>query len=84
MLEVARIAGPTFDAFSALFTTRWQIVGDALTRFFPDRDPSVSDEEVIAVVVGLTYGPVGSGISGHHARRLVTVTLEALLQGQRY
>jgi hypothetical protein len=57
---------------------------DALTGFFPDRDPSVPGEEVIAVVVGLTYGPVGSGITGHHAGRLVAVTLDALLQGQRH
>lgn len=82
MLEATRISGPGLDALPSLFAERWTIVGDAIARFFPDRDPSISTDEIVAIVVGLTYGPVGSGLTGHDAGRLVAVALKALMSRQ--
>lgn len=82
MLEATRIAGPGLDALPSLFAERWAVVGDVIARFFPDRDPSISTDEIVAIVVGLTYGPVGSGLTGHDAGRLVAVALKALMSRQ--
>ena len=82
MLEAARVTGPGLDALPSLFAERWTVVGDAIARFFPDRDPSISTDEIVAIVVGLTYGPVGSGLTGHDAGRLVAVALKALMSRQ--
>lgn len=82
MLEATRISGPGLDALPSLFAERWTIVGGAIARFFPDRDPSISTDEIVAIVVGLTYGPVGSGLTGHDAGRLVAVALKALMSRQ--
>ena len=79
ILEAARISGPATGDLPALFAARWVEVGEAITAFFPDHDETLRPDEIVAIVVGLTYGPVGSGLTGHDAGRLASVALRAVL-----
>ncbi|MDR6789160.1 AcrR family transcriptional regulator [Sphingomonas sp. BE138] len=79
ILEAARVGELANNGLPALFTARWTIVGEAIAKFFPDRDLNLRPDEIVAIVVGLTYGPVGSGLTGHDAGRLVSVALRAVL-----
>jgi len=83
ILEAVRIGGLATGGLPALFAARWGEVGEAITAFFPDRDLTLRPDEIVAIVVGLTYGPVGSGLTGHDAGRLASGALRAVLTRAR-
>lgn len=82
MIEVmqhARRSGPLDKRYAHLFSRNWREVGEALRQFFPDRRLPAPPEEIVAIIVALTYSPViGSG--GRSAGRLVQIVLEGLMK----
>lgn len=83
MLEVmqhARRNGTLDERYGALFNRNWRGVGEALRPFFPDQQLPGSPEEIVAIIVALTYGPIVSGASGHKAGRLVELVLKGMMR----
>ncbi len=82
MIEVmqhARRSGSPDERYAHLFSRNWGEVGEALRPFFPDRSLPAPPEEIVAIIVALTYSPVvGSG--GRSAGRLVQIVLEGLMK----
>jgi AcrR family transcriptional regulator len=79
-MQQARRNGTLDERYAQLFSMNWRSVGQAMRPFFPDQRLPCTPEEIVAIIVALSYSPVVSGASGHTAGRLVELTLKALLQ----
>ncbi|MEP7455964.1 TetR/AcrR family transcriptional regulator [Phyllobacterium sp. SB3] len=79
-LQQAQRNGTLDERYAALFSKNWRNIGEAMRPFFPGHRLPCTPEEIVAIVVALSYSPVVSGASGHKAGRLVKLTLNALMQ----
>lgn len=79
-MQQARRNGTLDERYARLFSGNWRKVGESMQRFFPDQRLPCTAEEVVAIIVALSYSPVVGGASGHKAGRLVELTLKALMQ----
>lgn len=79
-MQQAQRNGTLDGRYAALFSDNWRSVGEAMSLFFPDQRLPCAPEELVAIIVALSYSPVVSGASGHKAGRLVELTLKALMQ----
>jgi len=79
-MQQARRNGPLDERYAALFSKNWRSIGEAMRPFFPDNRLPCTPEEIVAIIVALSYSPVVSGASVHKAGRLVELTLKALMQ----
>lgn len=68
------------ERYKALFNRNWRSVGEAMRPFFPNQRLPCTAEELVAIIVALSYNPVVSGASGHNAGRLVQLALVALMK----
>jgi len=79
-IQQERRKGVLDGRYARLFGSNWRSIGESMKRFFPDRTLPCTAEEIVAIVVALSYNPVVSGASDHGAGRLVELTLKALMQ----
>ena len=79
-MQQARRNGTLDERYAALFSKNWRSIGEAMRPFFPDHRLPCTPEEIVAIIVALSYSPIVSGASGHKAGRLVELTLKALMQ----
>lgn len=79
-MQQARRNGTLDERYAQLFSQNWHSVGEAMRPFFPDQRLPCTPEEIVAIVVALSYNPVVSGAGGHKAGRLVELALKALMQ----
>jgi AcrR family transcriptional regulator len=79
VVQQARRAGQLDERYASLFRNSWHSVGKALERFVPQRRLPFEMAEITALIVALTYSPIVNGVGGHTARRLVQMSLTALL-----
>lgn len=79
-MQQARRNGTLDERYTQLFSQNWHSVGEAMRPFFPGQRLPCPPEEIVAIVVALSYSPVVSGAGGHKAGRLVELTLKALMQ----
>ncbi|GEO83349.1 TetR family transcriptional regulator [Ciceribacter naphthalenivorans] len=82
MMEVMQLAkqnGTLDERYTRLFKKNWYAVGEALRPFFPEQRMPGSPEEIIAIIVALSYGPVVSGAGGFSSGRLVKLVLTAMM-----
>lgn len=79
-MQQAQRSGALDERYAALFNRNWRSVGEAMRPFFPDQRLPCTAEELVAIIVALSYNPVVSGASGHKAGRLVELVLAAFLK----
>jgi TetR/AcrR family transcriptional regulator, transcriptional repressor of aconitase len=79
-MQQARRSGTLDARYTQLFSKNWRSVGEAMRPFFPDQRLPCTPEEIVAIIVALSYSPVVSGASGHSAGRLVEITLKAFMR----
>lgn len=79
-MQQARRNGTLDERYARLFNQNWRSVGEAMRPFFPDKRLPCPPEEIVAIVVALSYSPIVSGAGGHKAGRLVELTLRALMR----
>ncbi len=68
--------------FVQLLTGNWRRIGEALRRFCPNGQMPCEPDETIAILVALTYSPVVRVATRYDTKRLVEITLRALMNGQ--
>jgi AcrR family transcriptional regulator len=71
--------GEADEQFVQLITANWVRIGEALCRFFPNGRLPCAPDELVAILVALTYSPVVRGATDYQAKRLVGITLSALM-----
>lgn len=69
--------------FTEILTANWRRIGEALRRFFPNNQTPCEPDEIIAILVALTYSPIVGGVTNYQAKRLVEITLSALVTNRR-
>lgn len=79
-MQQARRNGTLDERYTQMFRLNWHRVGEAMRPFFPDQRLPCTSEELVAIVVALSYSPIVGGAGGHRAGRLVELTLKALMQ----
>jgi TetR/AcrR family transcriptional regulator, transcriptional repressor of aconitase len=79
-IQHARRNGALDERYTQLFSQNWHSVGEAMQPYFPNQRLPCAPEEIVAIIVALSYNPVVSGAGGHKAGRLVELTLKALMQ----
>jgi len=79
-MQQARTNGTLDERYTQLFRQNWHSVGEAMRPFFPDQRLPCPPEEIVAIIVALSYSPMVSGAGGHKAGRLVELTLKALMR----
>ena len=79
-MQQAQRNGTLDERYRQLFRQNWHSVGEAMRPFFPDQRLPCAPEEVVAIIVALSYSPIISGAGGHKAGRLVELMLNALAQ----
>lgn len=79
-MQQAQRNGTLDERYGQLFSQNWHSVGEAMRPFFPDQRLPCAPEEVVAIIVALSYSPIVGGAGGHKAGRLVELTLKALVQ----
>lgn len=79
-LQRARRDGTLDERFTRLFQENWRRIGDALRPFFPDNNLPGEPEEIAAIIVALSYGPIVSVAGGHGPGRLVGLVLRGLMR----
>jgi len=78
-MQQAQRHGTLDERYKALFNSNWYKVGEAMRQFFPDQRLPCQPEELVAIIVALSYNPVVSGASGHNAGNLVRLALTSLM-----
>lgn len=78
-MQQAQRHGTLDERYRALFDSNWYKVGEAMRRFFPEQRLPCQPDELVAIIVALSYNPVVSGASGHNAGNLVRLTLTSLM-----
>ena len=67
------------ERYTRLVTANWRVIGEALRRFFPGGALPCEPDELVAILVALTYNPVvGVGVD-YQIDRLARITLRALM-----
>lgn len=69
----------TEGRYARLVTANWRDIGEALRRFFPGRALPCEPDELVAILVALTYNPVVGEGADYQIDRLARVTLRALM-----
>lgn len=68
------------ERYTRLMTANWRVIGEALRRFFPGGALPCEPDELVAILVALTYNPVvGVGVD-YQIDRLARITLRALMR----
>lgn len=62
-----------------LVTANWRVIGEALRRFFPGGALPCEPDELVAILVALTYNPVVGEGADYQIGRLARVTLRGLM-----
>jgi AcrR family transcriptional regulator len=65
--------------YAHLVTSNWRTIGEALRRFFPGGTLPCEPDEIVAILVALTYSPVVGGATNYQTSRLAGITLRALM-----
>lgn len=82
-MQQAKRNGSLDERYTNPFTKNWKSVGEAMRTFFPDAHLPVEPEEIVALVVALSYSPVVNEVSGYGAGRMVKLALIAFMHQAR-
>lgn len=76
----ARRDGTLDERFTRLFQENWRRIGEAMRPFFPDKRLPGAPEEIVAIIVALSYGPAVSVTGEQNPGRLVELVLRGLMR----
>lgn len=76
----ARRDGTLDERFTRLFQENWRRIGEAMRPFFPDKRLPGAPEEIVAIIVALSYGPAVSVTGAQNPGRLVELVLRGLMR----